>query len=70
MRIAEKWRDGRERERENLLREPTITYDREGEKEWRRNGEGMERGWGGMRVSEVERERKGNEERRKQEEYH
>lgn len=29
----------RERERENLLREPTITYDREGEKEWRRNGE-------------------------------
>lgn len=32
----------RERERENLLREPTITYDRE--QEWRR-GEGMEKEW-------------------------
>lgn len=53
MRIAEKWRDGRERERENILREPTITYDREGEKEWRR-GEGMERN--GERVGRDESE--------------
>lgn len=58
---------GRERERERTYyasqRSHTIGKGR-------MNGEGMERGWGGMRVSEVERERKGNEERRKQEEYH